>query len=184
MTQRAEVVVRAAGPPDAAAVAALYRPYVTSSVVSFEQEPPDAREMTRRMLQPRRLPWLLALRAGAPVGYCCASAHRSRPGWRWTVEVSVYLRADERGRGTGRALYGVLLPEVRRLGYVTALAVVTLPNHASVRLHEALGFSPVGVLPAVGHKHGAWHDVGTWRLPLVDPPQVPAEPVPWDPGQR
>ena len=175
------VQVRAALPSDAPALADLYRPYVTSSMASFETEPPHADEIARRMLQPRRLPWLLAARAGTAVGYACASRHRPRPGWRWTVEVSVYLQAEERGRGTGRALYDVLLPELGRLGYVTALATVTLPNEASVRLHESRGFTCVGVLPAAGHKHGAWHDVGTWRLALGAPPDEPQEPSDWDP---
>jgi phosphinothricin acetyltransferase len=98
------------------------------------------------------------------------------------VDVSVYLVADERGRGTGRALYDVLLPLLRDLGYVAAHAAIALPNPASVRLHEGHGFSPVGVYRSVGYKHGAWHDVGWWQLPLVAPPPLsPEEPRAYEP---
>ena len=126
---------------------------------------------------------MVAERDGVVVGYAHASLHRARPAYRWSVEVSVYLAPAERGRGTGRALYQVLLGQVRDLGYVTAFAGVTLPNPASVALHERLGFRPVGIFEAVGFKHGRWHDVGWWRLPLVDPPpEHPADPRPWRPA--
>lgn len=172
--------LRPAASPDAPAVAAVYAPYVTGSVVSFEAEPPDAAEVARRMAARPRLPWLVAERDGVVVGYAYASAHRARAAYRWAVDVSVYLVAAERGRGTGRALYAALLPLLRDLGHTTAHAGITLPNNASVALHEAFGFTPVGVFPAVGHKDGRWHDVGWWRLALVDPPpDEPVEPREW-----
>lgn len=173
--------VRPALPGDAAAVAALYAPYVTDGVASFEQTPPDAAEVLVRMTARPRLPWLLAERSGAPVGFAYASPHRARAAYRWACDVSVYLAAEERGRGTGRALYDVLLPLLRELGLVTAHAGITLPNDASVRLHERLGFAPVGVYRDVGFKHGSWHDTGWWRLALVSPPPSPGEPQEWGP---
>jgi phosphinothricin acetyltransferase len=175
------VIVRPAVDGDAAAVAAVYAPWVTGSVATFESDPPDAAEVLRRMSAAPRLPWLVAEREGAVVGYACAVQHRARPAYRWSVDVSVYLVADERGRGTGRALYDVLLPLLRDLGYVAAHAAIALPNPASVRLHEGHGFSPVGVYRSVGYKHGAWHDVGWWQLPLVAPPLSPEEPRAYEP---
>jgi phosphinothricin acetyltransferase len=162
-------------------VVRIYRPYVTDSVATFELQPPDADEIARRMTAAPRLPWLLALRNEEPVGYAYASHHRARPAYRWSVEVSVYLRADERRRGTGRALYDQLLPLVRDLGYVSLYAGVTLPNPGSVALHEVCGFTPLGVFRAVGHKFGAWHDVGWWQLSPDEPPAQPAEPRTWTP---
>jgi len=175
--------IRPATVADAAAIAAVYRPYVVDTVISFETEPPDGDEMARRMAAEPPLPWLVAERDGRVTGYAYASAHRARAAYRWGADVSVYLDATEHGRGTGGALYGRLLPLLRDLGYVAAYAGIALPNPASVGLHESLGFSLVGVYRRVGYKHGGWHDVGWWQLPLVDPPPSnPPEPRPWRPG--
>jgi L-amino acid N-acyltransferase YncA len=175
--------IREADVDDAAAICEIYEPYVLSSVASFEAEPPPAAEMARRMLLAPRLPWLVAQRDGRAVGYACASHHHTRAAYRWSVDTSVYLADSERGKGTGRALYERLLPALRAVGYVTACAGVTLPNPGSVGLHEALGFTAVGVYRRVGFKHGRWHDVGWWQLDLADRPLSPAEPQPWLPGR-
>lgn len=180
--ETAALSVRPATSADAAAIATIYAPYVAASVASFEQEPPDAHEIARRMRAEPRLPWLVAERARRVVGYCYASSHRYRAAYRWSVDVSVYLDAEERGRGTGRGLYARLLPEVAGLGYVAAFAGIVLPNPASVALHEAVGFTPVGVYRHVGFKRGSWHDVGWWQRQLVDElPAEPAEPRGWRP---
>lgn len=177
------VGIRAATAADAAAIAAVYRPYVTDSVISFEAEPPDAAEMAGRMAAEPRKPWLVAERVGAVVGYAYASAHRERAAYRWAADVSVYLAEVERGRGTGRALYGRLFDLLGDLGYVAAYAGIALPNPASVGLHESMGFRLVGVYRGVGHKFGRWHDVGWWQLALVDPlPAAPDDPRPWRDG--
>ena len=174
--------IRPADVGDAAGIAAVYRPWVTDSVASFETEPPDAAEVARRMLSAPRLPWFVACREGAVVGYAYAGQHRTRAAYRWSVDCSVYLTADERGAGTGRALYQRLFPELRELGHVTAFAGIALPNDASVGLHSSLGFTLVGVYRAAGFKAGRWHDVGWFQRPLREPPPVPAEPLPWSPG--
>jgi phosphinothricin acetyltransferase len=181
VTSRGPAGTRPAVVADAAAIADVYRPYVTDSVASFETVPPDAAELARRMAAAPRLPWFVAARDGAVVGYAYAAAHRARAAYRWSVDTSVYLRADERGAGTGRALYERLLPVLAELGYVTAFAGIALPNDGSTGLHAALGFSPVGVYRGAGFKAGRWHDVGWWQLPLRPPPVEPAEPRPWVP---
>ena len=171
--------VRAATTTDAAAIAAVYAPYVTDGVASFEEQPPDAGEMARRMSEQPRLPWLVA-EDGDVVGFAHASRHRARASYRWAADCSVYLHPDHHGRGAGRALYDALIPVVRDLGYVTLHAGIVLPNAASIALHESFGFRPVGVYPNVGWKLGRWHDVGWWQLPLCEPAEVPAEPREWD----
>ena len=178
---RSPALVRAADAADAAGIAAVYRPYVTDSVASFETVPPDADEITHRMLGAPGLPWMAAERDGAVVGYAYAAPHNARAAYRWSVSCSVYLAAEERGAGTGRALYERLLAELHPLGYVTAFAGIALPNPASVGLHTGLGFTPVGVYRAAGFKAGRWHDVGWWQLPLQEPPADPLEPRPWAP---
>lgn len=171
--------IRVAVSTDAAGIAAVYLPYVLDSAASFEQEPPDEHEIRRRMFASPRLPWLVAERADVIVGYAYASPHRARPAYRWSVEVSVYLASSEAGKGVGRALYDMLLPRVGALGYVSAYAGIALPNEPSVRLHEAMGFIPVGVFRQVGFKQDRWHDVGWWQRTLRVPPAAPHEPLPW-----
>jgi phosphinothricin acetyltransferase len=177
MSQAARI--RPATLHDAAAMATVYAPYVTDSVASFEEVPPTAEEMAGRMSRAPALPWLIAEREAAPVGFAYGSHHRSRAGYRWSVDCSVYLADQERGRGTARALYERLLPELAALGYVSAFAGIVLPNDASVGFHESMGFELVGIYKHVGFKNRAWLDVGWWQRLLRDPPAAPNEPRPW-----
>ena len=175
----AGVAIRMAGAGDAAAVADIYRPYVTDAVTSFEVTPPGAAEMARRIETVLALaPWLVALDdAGTPVGYAYASRHTERAAYQWLVDASVYVREGHHRRGVGRALYAALFPLLCLQGFYVAHAGVTLPNAASVGLHESFGFRPVGVYSAVGWKLGAWRDVGWWQLSLQERPATPAPPL-------
>lgn len=176
----AGVVVRPALRSDAAPVADVYAHYVRRSWATFEEQPPTAAEMAQRIESAPRLPWLVAERGGAVVGFAYAGVHRPRAAYRWTVETSVYLRPDECGRGTGRTLYLPLLQHLRDLGYVVAMACIAAPNPASVALHASLGFTDVGLVPRVGHKLGAWRDLGWWSLALAEQDgDQPPEPLPW-----
>jgi L-amino acid N-acyltransferase YncA len=154
----------------------IYAPVVRTSATSFEWEPPSVDEMAARIAGVTAdLPWLVLERDGAVAGYAYASHFRARAAYRWSVETSVYVHADQRGRGVGRALYGALLPMLGALGYGSVYAGITLPNPASVALHERLGFAPLGAYARAGYKLGAWHDVGWWQLhlPVPDPPPEP-----------
>jgi L-amino acid N-acyltransferase YncA len=164
---------------DAAAVAAIYRPYVTDAVTSFEVDPPSATAIAARIdAVLARAPWLVQTDAdGAVIGYAYASRHHERAAYQWSVDVAVYVHAAHHRRGIGRALYRKLFPLLRLQGYYVAHAGITLPNAASVGLHESLGFVPVGVYPAVGWKFGAWRDVGWWRHELQPLAPVPAPPL-------
>lgn len=175
------VRVRPATCDDAEAIRGIYAPVVVDSAVSFEETPPDAGEIARRMLAQPRLPWLVAIRGNEVVGFAYASMHRARRGYRWSAECSVYLHEKERGRGTGWRLYQDLFAELTALGYVSVFAGIALPNDRSVRLHQALGFEAIGTFRHVGFKFGRWHDVGWWQLSLTPPPHTPPEPRPWDP---
>jgi len=180
-----EVMIRLASTDDAAAVAAIYQPYVAETVISFEVLPPTPEEMRSRMASVlERLPWLVYEHDGQVVGYAYASPHRAREAYQWSVDVAVYIHADRHRRGVGRSLYEELFGMLRRLGYVNAYAGITLPNPKSVGLHEAMGFRPVGVYRNVGFKLAAWCDVGWWHLQLQDLPAVPAAPQPLPALQR
>jgi L-amino acid N-acyltransferase YncA len=165
---------------DGAACAVIYAPYVAETAISFEEEPPGAAELSRRIeATSAHFPWLVAEDGGAVTGYAYASAHRERAAYRWTAEVAVYVDRRHRRRGAGRALYGALLERLGDQGIHVACAGITLPNDASVALHEACGFEPVGVFRRVGWKLGAWHDVGWWQRELRAPePGQPLEPAP------
>jgi len=182
----AGVAIRMAGVGDAAAIADIYRPNVTDAVTSFEVAPPNAAEMARRIDAVLALaPWLVALDdAGDPIGYAYASRHAERAAYQWSVNVAVYVHEGHHRRGLGRGLYEALFPLLRLQGFYVAHAGVTLPNPASVGLHESFGFRPVGVYPAVGWKFGAWRDVGWWHLPLQERPETPAPPLSLDEAQR
>jgi L-amino acid N-acyltransferase YncA len=165
---------------DAEQIAAIYAPNVTDTIISFEFEPPTAEEMRRRIeLTLQRYPWLVCERQGGRVlGYAYAGAHGSRAAYQWSVDVSVYVHEEARRRGVGRALYASLIAALELQGFYNAYAGATLPNPASVGLHEAVGFRRVGVYRGVGYKLGAWHDVGWWQLALrerVANPDPPAE---------
>jgi len=172
-------MIRLAMPGDAPALHAIYAPIVARTVISFELAPPTVVEMADRIRGTiPAYPWLVLERDGRILGYAYAGAHRARPAYRWSVDVSVYVAGAGRRQGIGRALYERLFVLLRRQGYQSAFAGIALPNPASVALHEAVGFVPLGVYRDVGFKHGAWHDVGWWQRPIGDRPAHPAEPRP------
>jgi phosphinothricin acetyltransferase len=171
------MVVRDATEADAEACAAIYAPYVTGTAITFENEPPTAAQMAERIAVALRThAWVVLEDGGRVVGYAYGGAFKSRAAYRWACEVSVYLEDGRRRTGGGRALYSALLERLARRGFRTAVAGMTLPNEASVGLHRAMGFEPVGTYRRIGWKHGAWHDVAwTQRaiLTATDPPREP-----------
>jgi phosphinothricin acetyltransferase len=173
------VIVRLATAGDAAAIAAIYAPYVTDSFVSFETEAPDEAEMRRRIEAGGALhPWLVGEVDGRLCGYASAPAFRPRAAYRYAVETSVYLAPEACGRGLGRTLYERLLDLLIGQGFAQAIGAISLPNEASVRLHEALGFTAAGAYRQVGWKCGRWIDVGLWQRSLAPAAVPPSEPIP------
>lgn len=169
--------LRVAAPADGAAASTVYAPSVAGSAVSFELEPPDADTMARRIATTlERLPWLVAEDAEGLAGYAYASRHRERAAYAWAVDVSVYVVERAHRRGVGRGLYAALLALLEQQGFHRAFAGITLPNAASVGLHEALGFRFLGRYAEVGWKLGVWHDVGWWERPLAPEGAPPAGP--------
>ncbi len=167
-------MVRVARTEDAAAVAQIYAPYVRETTISFEEAAPTIPEMESRIdTTLKTLPWLVIEKESEVVGFAYAAPHRPRAGYRWSVDTAVYLHPDHVGNGHGRALYEALFPILVRQRYTAAYAGVALPNDASVELHEAMGFTPIGVLLWRGLQT---REVGRCRL--VDPrPRSPAGPT-------
>jgi phosphinothricin acetyltransferase len=166
------VLIRHANPNhDAAACASIYAPYVKDTAISFEEVPPTPPEMAERI---ERLTtthaWLVAEDEREILGYAYACPHRERAAYRWTTEVSVYVDGRHQRRGAGRQLYDSLLNILTEQGYQVALAVIGLPNDASVAFHESFGFESAGVFHRLGFKFGEWWDVGWWQLDLASGP--------------
>lgn len=175
------VLIRLAAADDAAALAAIYRPYVEDSRISFEEAAPDAAEMARRIVgdMPGYHPWFVAEENGRLLGYAASSPFRTRPAYRWTVEIGIYLDPEAHGHGIGKALLTALLAILERQGYVAAIGAIALPNDPSVALHEKLGFFHTGTYRQVGFKMGQWLDVGLWQRELARRDDTPAEPLPF-----
>jgi phosphinothricin acetyltransferase len=153
---------------DAAACLEIYGPYVRDSVVSFEEEVPTREAFAERMRAfAATHAWLVLEGENGIAGFAYGSPHRSRAAYRWAADVTVYVAPHRQRSGIGRRLYSALLERLAAQGYQVACAGITLPNDASVGLHRALGFEPVGVYRRIGWKAGAWHDVGWWQCELV-----------------
>ncbi|MFZ5438908.1 MAG: arsinothricin resistance N-acetyltransferase ArsN1 family B [Myxococcota bacterium] len=162
-----DLVVRDATLDDAAAIQRIYAPYVRDTTISFELEPPTLEQMAARIEKALRgWAWLVAEVQGAVVGYAYASQHRERAAYAPSVDVAVYLEPGAHRRGLGRALYGELFARLKAQGRHMAFAGIAQPNEASVRLHQALGFTLVGTYREVGFKFGRYLDVSWWQRPV------------------
>ena len=162
---------------DAESMLEIYAPIVRDTPVSFELVPPSLEDYRLRVASVlETMPWLVCEEKGEILGYAYASRFRPRPAYQWTAEATVYVHPRRQRRAVGRALYTALFDGLRLLGYRSVIAVIALPNSASVALHETLGFVPVGVFQKVGYKLSRWHDVGFWQLALQELSASPVEP--------
>lgn len=169
--------LRSATAEDAAAITAIYAPYVVSSAVSFEDVPPSPKDMARRIAGALPThPWIVAEMDGVVMGFAYAARYRERRAYRFAVETTVYVSHDMRGQGIGRALYRALIATLEAQGFTQAIAAIALPNDQSVELHEAVGFQRAGHFREVGYKHDQWRDVGVWQRELSVPDDPPEEP--------
>jgi L-amino acid N-acyltransferase YncA len=170
-------LIRDATADDAAACAAIYGHYVTSTPATFEIEPPSVQEVGRRMAGCLAThAWLVAEQDGAVTGFAYGTRWAERPAYRWACEVSIYLGPAAVGSGVGSAAYGVLLDRLTERGFHVAFAKVAQPNDASNTLHARFGFRRVGLLERIGWKLGGWHDVAILQRDLAPPAPDPVEP--------
>jgi phosphinothricin acetyltransferase len=171
-------MLRLATPDDAAAVRAIYAPFVRETSITFEDAVPDEPTIRDRIESKRATyPWFVCELDGEVVGYAYAGSLRKRAAYRWVVETSVYVRESAQGRGVGRALYTALLDCLQVQRFLHAYAVVTVPNPRSVDFHDRMGFERVAAFPAMGYKRGGWHDVEWWHRQLGELPADPAQPL-------
>jgi L-amino acid N-acyltransferase YncA len=177
-------MIRIAEPRDAAQIAEIYRPYVEKTAISFEETAPTADDMSAKIVKVgSTFPFIVyeeEVEGSARIlGYAYATRYRERAAYRWSLEDSVYLREDAKGRGIGGILLGALIELLRELGYVKIYAVIAPPNPASVALHRKFGFSPLCRFADTAFKFGAWQAIDWMELSLREPPAAPEEPIPF-----
>ena len=172
--------IRPATAFDGPQVHAIYAPAVSDLATSFEVDVPTVDEIVRRIDDTlTTYPYLVADRDGEVASFVYARRWRGRPAYDWDVEVTVFVKDGYGGRGLGRAMYTALTRLLAAQGFVNAMAAITVPNDASTRFHEAMGFHRAGVFPASGFKLGAWHTVEFWWLQVADLPDDPQPPIPF-----
>ncbi|MBL0926501.1 MAG: N-acetyltransferase family protein [Phycisphaerales bacterium] len=168
------MLIRPAQPEDFPAVAALTNVFIRETAIHFGYDPVTADDLHKAWAGHRdRYPWLVAELEGRFAGYAKAGPWRERAAYQWTPESGIYVEPWTQRRGVGRALYVRLFEVLRAQGYHSLVAGITLPNEPSVRLHEAVGFVPAGVIARAGWKFGRWHDVGFWQKPLAPEGHTP-----------
>lgn len=162
------VLIRTATAEDAVGIAPIYNHYIDATWVTFETEPVSVDDMAQRIRETLDLPlpWLIAEEGGKVAGYAYASKWKGRCAYRFSVESTIYLHPDQTGRGLGVRLYSALIDAIKAVSMRSVIGGIALPNDASIRLHERLGFKKVGHFEKVGFKHEQWVDVGYWQLQL------------------
>jgi L-amino acid N-acyltransferase YncA len=170
-------MIRLAQPADAAAILAIYAPYISNTSYTFETEVPSIPAFADRIKSYlHNWPWLVCEIDGQIAGYAYGSKHRERTGYQWCAEVSIYIHDDFLRTGIGRALYAALIEILKRQGFNNLYAVINLPNERSVKFHESFGFTHFATYEKVGYKLGKWKNVGWWQLVIneyIDEPPAP-----------
>ncbi|MDQ7727597.1 arsinothricin resistance N-acetyltransferase ArsN1 family B [Halomonas sp. SpR8] len=162
-------MIRDAVKSDSDAIAHIYNYYIENTAISFEEAPVSESDIQRRIknVQGAGLPWLVAVEDDAVVGYAYATKWKERSAYRFSVEISVYLSNQMQGRGLGAKLYETIFSKLKEGGIHTVIGGITLPNPASVALHEKMGMKKVAHFEKVGFKFDQWHDVGYWQRNLT-----------------
>ncbi len=168
-------ILRLATSDDALAIQKIYRPSVEASNVSFETEVPLADEMRQRIKSCLEdYPWIVDVEKNVVRGYAYAGRYHPRSAYRWAAQVSVYVSSDFFRQGVAARLYRVLFSLLEQQGIRKVLAAIAVPNPASQKFHESLGFQQAGVMPDVGYKLGQWQSMGWWQRSLGD--EIEGEP--------
>ena len=149
---------------DAEAICTIYNYYILNSVATFELESVDTDEMMRRIKRiTQKFPWIVYVEANELLGYAYADDWKTRKAYKYTVESTIYIKNGYNGQGIGSRLYMFLLNELTKINIHAVIGGISLPNDASIALHEKLGFEKIGQFKDVGFKFNKWIDVGYWE---------------------
>ncbi|WOO43239.1 GNAT family N-acetyltransferase [Rubellicoccus peritrichatus] len=161
-------MIRKATFDDATSIAQIYNYYIENTVITFEEDPIDAEDIIQRIEKSNSagFSWYVALESESVVGYAYSSKWNERSAYKHTAEVSVYLSHQHRSKGLGTKLYEALFDELKAMRMHVVIGGVTLPNAASVALHEKFGMKKVAHYEQVGFKFEEWLDVGYWQIQL------------------
>jgi L-amino acid N-acyltransferase YncA len=176
------ITLRAATPDDAAAILAIYAPYVVTNAVSFESKLPKQDEMRDRIAEAGDLhPWIVAVdkESELVLGYAFAKPFRPGSAYRFAVETACYVTGEIEGQGLRRNLYQSLIATLTQQNFTQAVSTLTMPNDKLIQLHETIGFRRAGVYREITFKNGQWIDVGLWQRSLTEPNTPPDEVVPF-----
>jgi len=169
--------IRLATTNDAKEILDIYSPSILNASISFETKAPSVEEMQKRIESIRqKYPWIVCEVDGKIAGYVYGSKHRDREAYQWSCECTIYMHNDFKRKGIGKELYQLLFEILKWQGFRNVYAGITLPNEASITLHEKCGFEHFATYENIGYKFGAWHSVGWWKLGLND--YTPAPPPP------
>lgn len=164
------MMIRSVQLADAKAIRDIYQPYVTDTAITFEVDVPTVQEFEKRITQTlAHFPYLVAVVEGKVVGYAYASTYYARAAYDWTVELSIYVAKETRGKGVGSALYEALEEELKARGYLRFLACIAVPNEASISMHKKRGYVQVAHFPKIGFKFNQWHDI-VWMQKTIQGP--------------
>ncbi len=164
---------------DTAHILNIYAHYILNTTITFETEVPSLNIFNERIKHIiSTYPWIICEYGDEILGYAYACKHRERSAYKWSVDVSVYLRPEYTGKGIGKILYSSLINILKFQGFINAYAGIALPNMSSVGIHEKFGFVQVALYKNVGYKFRQWIDVGWWWLQLSTYPEFPAVPTP------
>lgn len=167
--------IRLVRPEDADQLLAIYKPIVLETAISFETELPSEASFKRRIIDySAKAPWIVAEANNIIIGYAYATTHRSRQAYQWSQEVTVYVHQDYRKEGIAKKLYSKLFELMQTAGFRKAIAVITLPNEASIALHKKFGFTPIGEMKNIGFKLGKWHSTSWWDKDLNFVDSIPS----------
>jgi len=175
------LIIRPAAPGDAAAILDIYRNFILNTTVTFEETVPTLEQFRARMDSiMAEYPFLVCEDGGRIAGYAYAHRHQSREAYRYSAELSIYLRPHYTGLGIGRAMCDAMVELLRMQGVQTVYSAVSMPNDASCALHEAMGFEQAGLWKNTGYKKGRWIDILWYQLALGDYPEKPADLITFD----
>jgi len=161
-------MIRSVEPKDAREVCDIYNFYINNTEITFEEQPVSVDEMEKRIRDvTAKYPWLVIEEGGEILGYAYSSKYRERSAYRYTAELTIYMKNGEEGKGLGAELMEHVIEETRGRGIHTLISAIAIPNERSVSIHEKFGFEKAGHLKDVGFKFDHWIDVGYWELVLT-----------------
>ena len=171
--------IRFANPGDAGAILGIYAPYIEKTAITFEYDVPSLPEFSERIAKiQEKYPWIVYEEDGKILGYAYGSPEFTRAAYQWTVETSVYLAKEARGRGIGTSLCKKIFDILKKQNFCICYVLINDDNEASIKMHEKFGFRTVGIRKNCGYKFEKWHSIIILEKQLNDFSVPPKDIIP------